>query len=178
MITFRDFDFDSRADCEFQARWDNDRSIRHLSYHCKDAAEAARVLTPEDIAAGKPKDPTHRRWMILEDGAPVGEMGFSLDDGQLVTKAPGTAWIGILIGEASARGRGVGERAMAYLEERAREVGAQRIELGVFEFNEVAIRFYQKLGYREVARLPEYAYWNGRMWTDIRMLKELTRIRG
>jgi ribosomal protein S18 acetylase RimI-like enzyme len=46
-------------------------------------------------------------------------------------------------------------------------------QLEVFEFNTIAINFYKKLGYREIARLPDETFARGRMWADIRMLKEL-----
>lgn len=50
---------------------------------------------------------------------------------------------------------------------------AQRIELGVFEFNTNALKLYQKLGYKEINRTEDFTYWNGKMWHDIRMEKYL-----
>jgi RimJ/RimL family protein N-acetyltransferase len=46
-----------------------------------------------------------------------------------------------------------------------------RIELGVFEFNTVAIGLYKKMGYNEIGRIEDFTYWNGKMWQDIRMEK-------
>jgi|GEM_PF-5606512 len=46
------------------------------------------------------------------------------------------------------------------------------IVIGVFEFNEVALSFYKKMGYQEIARLSDYTFSKGRIWADIRMLKE------
>ena len=173
MITFRPFDYSSQSDCNIQAKWENDPSIRHLFCFFKDEPSSLIKITPQQIAHQKPSGHSRRRWMILWDEALVGEMGFSLDDEQLITKIPNTAWIGITIGEASARNRGVGIVAIKYLEDQLAQLGVQSIELGVFEFNEIAIRFYRKLGYQEIIRLPDFAYWNGKMWADIRMLKDL-----
>ncbi|WP_100402900.1 GNAT family N-acetyltransferase [Bacillus sp. FJAT-42315] len=49
--------------------------------------------------------------------------------------------------------------------------GIKRIELGVFEFNKQAQKLYQKLGYKEIGRIENFTYWQGEMWTDIRMEK-------
>jgi hypothetical protein len=32
---------------------------------------------------------------------------------------------------------------------------------------------YQKAGYREIGRIPDFTYWNDKMWQDIRMEKYL-----
>ena len=98
-------------------------------------------------------------------------MDYRVDPGYLYKNEPGTAWIGILIGEAAARGRGIGAPAIQYLEEQIEVQGCRRIELGVFEFNTNAHKLYQKLGYREIARIQDFTYWDGKMWQDIRMEK-------
>ena len=56
-------------------------------------------------------------------------------------------------------------------EEEIRKAGCKRIELGVFEFNEPAKKLYQKMGYAEIGRIPNFTFWQGKMWTDIRMEK-------
>ncbi len=111
--------------------------------------------------------------MILLNSQPVGEMSVSIDGKESISGLPGTAWIGIVLGEPEARGRGFGQQAMKYLEAQAIVLGAQRIELGVFSFNTAAIKFYEKLNYTEFTRIPDYVYWNHRMWDDIRMVKEV-----
>jgi RimJ/RimL family protein N-acetyltransferase len=47
------------------------------------------------------------------------------------------------------------------------------MELGVFEFNAVAIKLYKKLGFLEITRINDFTFWMGRMWQDIRMEKYL-----
>ena len=67
---------------------------------------------------------------------------------------------------------------MSHVETEIRLRGLARVELGVFEFNENARRMYEGLGYREIARIKDFTYWNGRMWQDIRMEKRLYRKAG
>ncbi len=47
------------------------------------------------------------------------------------------------------RGRGIGGRAMALLQDEARALGLERIELNVFGGNAGARRLYRSLGYQE-----------------------------
>jgi RimJ/RimL family protein N-acetyltransferase len=89
----------------------------------------------------------------------------------LYKKETGTAWIGIIIGEEIGRGKGIGYLTLQFLENEIKLHGLKRIELGVFEFNTNAIKLYQKLGYKEIARLEDFTYWQDKMWQDIRMEK-------
>jgi RimJ/RimL family protein N-acetyltransferase len=174
-ITFRPFDFLSDLDCSLQAKWENDPSIRHLFCYFPDKEASVHVVTAEEVGLrglNKSKK-IQQRLMILLDSRPVGEMSVSIDGKESISGLPGTAWIGIVLGEPEARGRGVGQQAMKHLESQAIGLGAQRIELGVFSFNAAAINFYEKLNYTEFTRIPDYAYWNHRMWDDIRMVKEV-----
>jgi RimJ/RimL family protein N-acetyltransferase len=52
--------------------------------------------------------------------------------------------------------RGLGTEMMSLLESKARELGLRRIYLHVWALNEPAIRLYQKVGYQEVGRLPDW----------------------
>jgi RimJ/RimL family protein N-acetyltransferase len=177
VIAFRPFYPLSETDCQRLAKWANDPFSRHLFNHFPNEEAYGIQTTAQEIGERSLKEegaPGFQRWMILRDGEPIGEMSFGIDAPQLLTKLPGTAWLGIVIGEAAARRHGIGTEAMHYLEHAAQQVGATRIELGVFEYNTSAIQFYRKLNYRQIAVIPEFAHWNGRLWSDIRMLKELT----
>lgn len=56
------------------------------------------------------------------------------------------------------RGRGLAQLALQTLDERARELGAERLALHVFAHNEIAVHLYEKMGYA---------------MTNIRMRKQL-----
>lgn len=55
---------------------------------------------------------------------------------------------------AAYRGRGIGSRLMARVDERARALARPRVSLICFERNEAAMRWYDRLGYHELARRP------------------------
>jgi len=72
----------------------------------------------------------------------------------------------VLVGERSARGRGIGTQMVSEIMEIGFEqLGLHRIELAVFDFNEAAIRCYQKCGFvkegflRDARRVGD-AYWS------------------
>jgi len=110
-------------------------------------------------------------YLIYLDGQTIGEMSYQVDPAHLYKREAGTAWIGITIGEESARGKGIGFQAMQYLEREIKQAGRHRIELGVFEFNANAIKLYMKLRCQEIGRINDFTYWKGKMWQDIRMEK-------
>lgn len=88
---------------------------------------------------------------IEVDGEHVGNIGLKAID-----RANAMAECFIEIGEPAARGRGVGRRSMELLIEYAFfTVQLRLIFLGVFEFNEPAIRLYRGLGFRDG---PQYGW--------------------
>jgi len=86
-------------------------------------------------------------WLILDDTKAVGYVvlciGYSLE------------WLGhdAFVDEfylrEEYRGRGWGKKAMAFLEDAARERGIRTLHLEVVENNDAALRLYRKLGFRE-----------------------------
>jgi len=153
-------------------RWENDPDLvpRIRPSQSQEDLERPETITLESL---QKRLEHNRTYLIYLDGQLIGEMNYQVDPGHLYKKEPGTAWIGISIGEPVGRGKGIGALAMQYLEEQIRLEGLKRIELGVFEFNTNAIRLYQKLGYQEIGRVEGFTYWQGRMWQDIRMEKPL-----
>jgi RimJ/RimL family protein N-acetyltransferase len=153
-------------------RWENDPLIVPFARPNKDQKEieTRKTITADDL---KLRLEHEQMYLIYLEGQLVGEMDYQIDPSHLYKKEAGTAWIGILIGEETARGKGIGYRALQYLEKEIKEQGWKRIELGVFEFNTNAIKLYQKLGYREIGRIKDFTFWQERMWQDIRMEKYL-----
>ena len=158
------------AEC-FQ-RWENDAALIPFIRPNKDKAalEIRETVTAEEL---KQRLEHHQIYLIYLNDQLVGEMDYQIDPRHLFKKEPGTAWIGIIIGEEVARGKGIGYLALQYLEEQIKLHGLKRIELGVFEFNKQAIKLYRRLGYQEIARIEDYSYWQDKMWQDIRMEKYL-----
>lgn len=76
----------------------------------------------------------------------------------------------ITIGEREAWNRGLGTETTALMLGHAFErLGLHRVGLTVFEFNERAIRAYEKAGFRIEGRLREAVRRDGRFWDEITM---------
>jgi RimJ/RimL family protein N-acetyltransferase len=177
MLSFRDIDVDRIEEVEHLVRWANDTTLRHLFQQFDsdtqsqerlslDAPRLQRMLR-RAIERGKVVQ------LILWQGQVVGEVTVEIDPTMLVDASPNTAWLGIVIGEESARGRGLGRLAMEHIEELAKTLGAKHAQIGVFEFNTRARRLYETLGYEELTTLTDFTWWKGKRWSDIRMGKPL-----
>lgn len=153
-------------------RWENNPDLVPFIRPNKNKKELEQQwqITLEEF---KNRLDTQHFYLIYIDDKLVGEMNYMVDPSHLHKRAPGTAWIGITIGEESGRGKGIGFNAIQYLEEEIKKQGLTRIELGVFEYNTRAYKLYQQLGYQEIARIANFTYWNNCMWSDIRMEKYL-----
>jgi len=157
---------------EIISKWENNPALIPLirPNFTKEALEAREVVT---VASLLERLKYNQIYLIFVDGKLVGEMSYQIDPKHLYGQELGSAWIGINIGESTARGKGIGTQAMEYLEKQIKAQGLIRIELGVFEFNTNAMKLYKKMGYREIGRIEEFTYWQGKMWTDLRMEKRL-----
>lgn len=152
------------------SKWENDPDLIPFMRPCQNEKDLVKI-TEVTIESLKQRLEHGLTWLMYCDGQLIGEMGYQIDPAHLYKKEPNTAWIGITIGEKIARGNGIGFQAMQFLEERVKEENLPRMELGVFEFNERAIKLYKKLGFQEIARIDDFTYWQGKMWQDIRMDK-------
>ncbi len=160
------------AIAEAFSRWENDQQIRHLARPHRNQADLSKqhLVTIDSLS----QQLQHMAiYLIYADDLLIGEMNYQIDPPLLLKREPSTAWIGITIGEAHGRGKGIGQQALHYLEQQIAMQGLTRIELGVFEFNQPAFALYQKRGYHEIGRISNFTYWQGRMWDDIRMEKQL-----
>lgn len=169
-ITFKKLIEPNSEVLEYLNKWENDPTLIPLIRPNRDkqALEMKEVLTVQDLEERLVHNHTY---LIYLGNQLIGEMDYQIDPKHVYKKEAGTAWIGIIIGEEIARGKGIGQVALHYLEEEIRKQGLRRIELGVFEFNASAIKLYQKAGYQEIARIPDFTYWQDKMWQDIRMEK-------
>jgi RimJ/RimL family protein N-acetyltransferase len=177
MLSYRDIDPESESDVACLVRWANDPSIRHLFQVFASEEESRerlgldltlmRDLLTKSLARGK-----HVQ-LVEWDGRVVGEISCEMDFEGLYEPRPGTAWLGIVIGEEDARGQGMGRKAMLHLENFAKTLGAKRAQIGVFEFNTRARRLYESLGYQPLTSTPDYTWWKGKHWKDLRMGKPL-----
>lgn len=81
-----------------------------------------------------------------------------------------SATFGIMIGEASARGKGYGtEVARLMLDLAFTGLGLHNVMLTVFEFNFAGRRAYEKAGFKEIGRRRQCLWLVGRPWDLIYM---------
>ena len=82
----------------------------------------------------------------------------------------GDAWVAIGLGESEFWGRGYGSEAMQLaLRYAFNELNFHRVTLGVFEYNQRAIRSYQKVGFVEEGRIRGEFLRQGKRWNMIFM---------
>ncbi|KYD11503.1 MULTISPECIES: GNAT family N-acetyltransferase [Heyndrickxia] len=151
-------------------KWENDPALIPLIRPNKNKLEleCRENLTIDDLTR---RLENHHIYLIYLDEQLIGEINYMVDPNHLYKKVPGTAWIGITIGESVGRGKGIGYKAIQFLEEQIKTQGLKRIELGVFEFNNQAHSLYQRMGYKEIGRIENFTYWKDKLWGDIRMEK-------
>ena len=175
-ITFEDIESRSIESCTILANWFNDPNTKHLYSRFPDAASFERSFTTEYFQKSFQSLPTetlHRQLFILKDGRPIGHALLEIDPPKLMTKTPNTAWIALLIADTAHRGQGLGKQGVQALEAMAKDAGAKRIEISIFEYNRRSLTFFTTLGYQEFARRKDWTYWDGRMWSEVRLLKVL-----
>lgn len=116
----------------------------------------SRLLGADSVAYAIHERPTDRL---------VGLTTFSALDGD-----NGSVLFHITIGERDAWGRGLGTETVELMLEHAFErLGLHRVGLSVFEFNERAIRSYEKAGFVVEGRLREAILRDGRYWDEVQM---------
>ena len=80
-----------------------------------------------------------------EDGAVVGICIVSMRSKTGMVKRR-TAYMEDLCVDESCRGKGVGKKLFTYVKCKAKEMGAERLDLMVWAFNENALKFYKEMG--------------------------------
>ena len=85
----------------------------------------------------------HHFRTMTQDGQPVGTLWFA----EQLDETPPRVYIFDITVDEAQRGRGLGTRALAALDEEARALGAEEIMLSVFFHNTDAVRLYERLGF-------------------------------
>lgn len=153
-------------------KWNNDSEIAYLitpNLHEEILKPVSRLMLQVSYERNKSK----RIYMIKCGEKIIGSVSIDMNPFQLVSKTESSGWLGIVIGEKDYIGKGAGEAAMKFVENIARELGATRMELGVFAFNKNAISFYEKQGYKRFCTIKNFTFYRGKWYDDYRMEKKL-----
>jgi RimJ/RimL family protein N-acetyltransferase len=155
-----------KEDLKYVCKWVNDPEIRG-----KMGETLPMNMTRANEWFEKAVKDKDRVWFIIvakETGQVIGEGGFLR-----IYHPWRSSDISIILGEKSAWGKGYGSEAMALmLDYGFGHLNLHRISLGVFAFNETAIRFYERAGFkREGIQREGYYYDNA--YHDIIMMSIL-----
>lgn len=106
----------------------------------------------------KKKDEYHFAIRLIEDDQIIGT--FHIEEIEWPNQA---GWFSIGLGGASTRGRGYGTEALTLgIDFAFNDLNLHRLALGVFAFNEPAIRLYKRLGFTLEGAQREYLNRDGR----------------
>jgi len=144
-----------RSDIPMFVRWFNDPDLRRWISMYLPMSTAAE----EQWFEGQLQDETSQMLVIeTHEGMAIGNIG--LFD---IKPRNATAEIGISIAEAEYRGRGYGTDALRTLLRFAfDEVNLHRVYLRAYEFNERAIRSYEKSGFKREGVFRQSEFTSGR----------------
>jgi RimJ/RimL family protein N-acetyltransferase len=170
-IDFMPINYHDLNDCNILAKWFNDSRISHLispNFH----PGIQPPVTPVHISNVNTQTTYEKyAYFIVCDGKVIGDINIIDNPDYLIKKAENSCWLGITIGEVDYQGLGIGKKAMEFIENLAIELGFNRLELGVFEFNTKAISFYKGLGYKEIGVIPKFTFYQGMWYDDLRFEK-------
>lgn len=151
-----------RSDIPIFVRWFNDPELlRYLAMYVP-MSQAAEEQWFESVL----KDESQHVFVIeTADGTPIGNLGlFGIDWKNRC------AGCGIGIGEKEYWSQGYGSDALRILLRFAfADMNLHRVYLKVYDFNQRAIRCYEKLGFRHEGRLRQAHYTSGRYVDELVM---------
>jgi diamine N-acetyltransferase len=155
-----------REDLPALRRWANDPEIRGITGETTPMSQAGAEAYYEKINADR-----DRVWFIValkESDRPIGECG-------LLRMFP--AWrttdLSIILGEKDAWGKGYGTEAIRLLLDYAfGALNFHRVAIGVVGFNQPALRFYEKIGFKREGIQRDGYYFNHR-YSDFVMMSIL-----
>ena len=171
-MQIRSMDKVSDYEAKTMFAWENDPNYAALCTVIKGPDAPQRFKSWEELQKHI-NSSNATRFGIYESDEFVGEFNFVFDHPALLKTQPKTAWLGIGIGSEKFRGKGYGTKAIEFLEIEVAKQGGKRIELGVFEFNHPAIKLYKKMNYLHFHITPDFTYWQGKLWADLRFEKML-----
>ncbi len=154
-----------RSDVERAYTWVNDREVTQYLLMRYPMARAQEEKYLAEAAEQGNSYADVRLAIETKDGVHIGMCGLhhaSAEDRH--------ASLGIMVGDKSYWSNGYGSDAvMTLLRFAFDQMNLNKVELGVFEFNERAIACYRKCGFVQEGRRREHYFQDGRYWDIINM---------
>lgn len=120
------------------------------AFHLEDGHPIEGAVLRRALEAVASDEPLLRVWMIVRDASPIGylalALGFSIEVGGL------DAFLDELYVLPEYRGRGVGQRAVRFVEQECVRLGVRRLCLEVETRNDKARKLYESFDYAEHSR--------------------------
>ncbi len=155
-----------KSDLPLTIRWNNDPEIRSLTGEVYPFTSHSAEVWYDRLQ----EDPG-RIWFVIEEretGNPIGECGLLR-----IFTAWRTTDLTIILGEKSSHGKGYGTEAITLLLDYAfGALAMHRVSIGVVGFNERALAFYEKVGFRREGIQRDGYYYN-HQFSDFVMLSIL-----
>jgi RimJ/RimL family protein N-acetyltransferase len=153
----------AREDLVYLQRWSQDADIRALIGEAASMSEADSGKFLEKVRAD-----TERAWFMVvvkENDQVIGEAGLLRMD-----RAWRTTDVSVVIWEREEWGKGYGHDAILLLLDYAfRHLNFHRVAIGVVSFNERALRFWEKVGFRKEGVQRDGYYYGGKYHDFIMM---------
>lgn len=154
----------ARENYPLYARWYADEEIWRLTSW---AAEPLQREAVERLFEDREKSSQDDSFAIHREGEeePLGVISLTN-----INKAKASANLSVIVGDEKDRDKGLGTEAIRVILRYAFEdLGLQRVGLSVFEFNESAIKAYEKLGFKREGRMQQAIQRDGRLYDAILM---------
>lgn len=154
-------------------KWESDPMIKPFITPRRSVEEVPDSLAIDMMKAAKASDSKHI-YVLYDGDLPIGSTSIDTKFPFLKSQFINVAWISILIGNREYWGLGLSKLMMNHLEEEAKKLKCDYIELGVFEFNIKARQLYLSMNYDIVETVKKFVYHEGKWQDDIRMIKKLS----
>jgi RimJ/RimL family protein N-acetyltransferase len=171
-LSLRPIDYQSVSDLNLLVKWFNDPELRSMYMGRKDEAHIPPLETIESIKNHRlNRDPAFEplgEWMIIADQVPVGEVSLILNPPHKRSRGEKVVWPSIAIGEKSYLRKGIATWVIGQILLEGKKVSATHVEAGIYEFNLPMRKLIQKIGFKEIARIENFTWFEGRKWADVR----------
>ena len=160
------------GDFKFLYELETDPEIIHYYHPNFNEDEKMEFLSYDKAMKEYENQNVKKIYIVKHEGERLGTFSVIRDFEYLVKKEKNTAWISLAFIKKY-HGSQIIKDSYFLFEKKLKDDGYNRIELGVFEFNKRARKFYEKTGYEKIACLKDFTYYAGKWWADYRYEKNI-----